>query len=134
MLALARKIVNGDEEEDESVEEVFAQARQAEALSEELLVDEGWHAVDEEAEPIPAEVHRNGTSHAAAAAETGGYVGEASEAGQRSLFSWSEFLYGESEDKPSRRNGKPKPSTLSMFEWALSLEQQQEEELVGTGR
>ena len=47
MLALARKIVNGDEEEQgESVEEVFAQARDAEAVSEELLVDEGWHAVD----------------------------------------------------------------------------------------
>ena len=47
MLALARKIVNGDEEE-ESVEEAFAQARDAKALSEELLVDEGWHAVEVE--------------------------------------------------------------------------------------
>ena len=59
MLALARKIVNGEEEEEESVEEVFAQAREAEAISEELLVDEGWHAV--EVEPEVLEVHRNGT-------------------------------------------------------------------------
>ena len=33
MMALARKIVSGDEEEDETVEAVFAQARDAEAAS-----------------------------------------------------------------------------------------------------
>ena len=61
MLALARKIVNGEEEEqDESVEEAFAQARDTEAVSEELLVDEGWHAV--EVEPEVLEVHRNGAA------------------------------------------------------------------------
>ena len=43
MLALARKIVNGEEEEErESVEDAFAQARDAEALSEKLLVDDEW--------------------------------------------------------------------------------------------
>ena len=42
MMALARKIVSGDEEEDaETMEEVFAQARDAEAASEEFLVDDG---------------------------------------------------------------------------------------------
>ena len=41
MMALARKIVNGDEDEPETVEEVFAQARNAEADAEELLVDDG---------------------------------------------------------------------------------------------
>ena len=61
MLALARKIVNGEEEEEgESVEEAFAQAREAEAVSEELLVDEGWHAVEVEPEVLVA--HRNGTA------------------------------------------------------------------------
>ena len=60
MLALARKIVNGEEEEEgESVEDAFAQARDAEAVSEELLVDEEWHAV--EVEPEMVEVHRNAT-------------------------------------------------------------------------
>jgi hypothetical protein len=34
--------------------------------------------------------------------------------------------------KPSRRNGKQKPATLPMFEWAL--EQERAEELVGAGR
>ena len=32
------------------------------------------------------------------------------------------------------RNGKAKPATLSMFEWALSLEQESEAEPVGAGR
>ena len=42
MMALARKIVSGDESEAETVEEVFALARNAEATAEELLVDDGW--------------------------------------------------------------------------------------------
>ena len=46
MMALARRIVSGDEEhaDDETVEEVFAQARDAETTAEELLVDDGWKA------------------------------------------------------------------------------------------
>ena len=54
MMALARKIVSGDEEEadDETMEEVFAQARDAEATAEELLVDDGWKVVDVEPEPV----------------------------------------------------------------------------------
>ena len=48
MMALARKIVSGDEEEDgaETVEEVFARARGAEATAEELLVDDGWKPIE----------------------------------------------------------------------------------------
>ena len=45
MMALARKIVSGDEDT-ETVEEVFAQTRNAEADAEELLVDDGWKAVE----------------------------------------------------------------------------------------
>ena len=44
MLALARKIVNGDEDEAETVEAVFAAARDAETEAEEYLVDDGWGA------------------------------------------------------------------------------------------
>ena len=58
MMALARKIVSGDEEEDETVEAVFAQARDAEAASEEYLVDDGWKTV--EIEPEAVEVNGNG--------------------------------------------------------------------------
>ena len=43
MLALARKIVNGEEDDAESVEAVFTQARDAEASAEEYLVDDGWN-------------------------------------------------------------------------------------------
>ena len=59
MMALARKIVSGDEEEDETVEAVFAQARDAEAASEEFLVDDGWKVVEVEPEAAPA----NGNDH-----------------------------------------------------------------------
>ena len=34
--------------------------------------------------------------------------------------------------KPKRRNGKPRPASLSMFEWAM--EQEREKETVGAGR
>ena len=60
MMALARKIVSG-EEEDETVEAVFAQARDAEAASEEFLVDDGWKVVEVEAETIA--VNGNGNGH-----------------------------------------------------------------------
>ena len=47
----------------------------------------------------------------------GGVVDEAPEP-QQSLFSWAEFMAGESV-KPRGRNRKPQPASLSMFEWAL---------------
>ena len=45
MMALARKIVSGEEDDAETVEDVLAQARDAEAASEEFLVDDGWKVV-----------------------------------------------------------------------------------------
>ena len=36
--------------------------------------------------------------------------------------------------KPRGRGRKPQPATLSMFEWALTLEQEGEAELVGAVR
>ena len=51
MLALARQIVSGEgtDAAGESVEAVFAQARDAEASAEEFLVDDGWKAVEVDA-------------------------------------------------------------------------------------
>ena len=46
MMALARKIVSGEEDEAETVEAVFAAARDAESVAEELLVDDGWKLVE----------------------------------------------------------------------------------------
>ena len=128
MLALARQIVNGEEEDSESVEQVFAQARDAEASAEEFLVDDGWKGV--EAEPEAVEVNGNGA--AIEPVNGNGHREEAAEA-QQSLFSWAEFLAGEPAEKQGR-NGKPKPSSLSLFEWALNAEQEREKEPAGAGR
>ncbi len=145
MMALARRIVSGDEEDTETMEEVFAHARNAESEAEELLVDDGWKVVEIEPEAIavngngnghhdpfdigptvelvPANGHANGNGN--------GHHDEEPEA-QQSLFSWAEFM-AEEPVKP-KRNGKPRPATLSMFEWAMTLEEQREEEPVGAGR
>ena len=152
MMALARKIVSGDEEEDaETMEEVFAQARDAEATAEGLLVDDGWKPV--EVEPEAVEVngnghhadgigptvelvpvnghHANGNGHAPAPVNGNGHHDEAPEPSalpsgrQQSLFSWAEFM-AEEPVKPKGRKQKPQPATLSMFEWAMSMEQEKE--------
>ena len=147
MMALARKIVSGDEEEDETVEAVFAQARDAEAASEEFLVDDGWKVVEVEPEAAPTNGnghHADGigptvelvldTGHGRAPAPVNGngHSDEAPEP-QQSLFSWAEFM-AEEPVKPKGRKQKPQSATLSMFEWALTVEQEREEELVGAGR
>ena len=66
MMALARQVVSGDAQEDaETLEAVFAQARDAEASAEEFLVDDGWQAPDTEPElePVAVEVHVNGNGN-----------------------------------------------------------------------
>ena len=146
MMALARKIVNGEEEDDaETVEAVFVQARDAEAVAEELLVDDGWKAV--EVEPEVVQVNGNGhhtgdiepsvelvmgNGHAAVPVNGNRHHDGAHETHQ-SLFSWAEFMTEELV-KPKARSRKPKGSSPSLFDWALSLEQEREEELVGAGR
>ena len=146
MMALARKIVNGEEQDDaETVEAVFVQARDAEAVAEELLVDEGWKAV--EVEPEVVQVNGNGhhtgdiepsvelvmgNGHAAVPVNGNRHHDGAHET-QQSLFSWAEFM-AEELVKPKARSRKPKGSSPSLFDWALSLEQEREEELVGAGR
>ena len=147
MMALARKIVSGDEDA-ESVEAVFAQARNAESTAEELLVDDGWKLV--EVEPETVAFNGNGTNghhdaidptvelvpvngHAPTGnghAPNGAGHYEAPEP-QQSLFSWAEFMAAEP-IKPTRRSRKPQPASASLFEWALTLEQ--DRELVGAGR
>ena len=154
MMALARKIVSGDEDEadDETMEEVLAQARNAENEAEEYLVDDGWKAVEVEPEAIavngnghhanghddlfgvgpavelaPVDEHEPANGNGA----NGHQDGEADEP-QQSLFSWAEFMA--EPVKPKRRNGKPQPATMSMFEWAMELEQEREKESVGAGR
>ncbi len=122
MLALARKIVAGEEDAG-SVESVFEQARQVAAEAEALLVDEGWHAP----KPEPAIVEAGGVT------VTSDAEGRREDAGepQRTLFSWAEFMAGEQDEPPKRRRRDEAP-TLSLFEWAL--EQEQEGALAGVAR
>ena len=152
-----------EEDEAETVEEVFAQARNAEATAEELLVDDGWKLVEVEPETIgvngnghyanghdaigptvelvPASGHNaNGNGHAPVPVNSlprTGYGGnghhEEADEPQQSLFSWAEFM-AEEPVKPKGRRSKPQPATLSMFEWAMDLEREREEEPVGVGR
>ena len=153
MMALARKIVSGDEEQEaESVEAVFAQARDAEATAEEYLVDDDWRPVEIEPEIIAVNGngkradgigptvelvvggshYANGNGHASTPVNGNGHNHEAPEP-QQSLFSWAEFM-AEEPVKPRGRGRKPQPATLSMFEWAFSLEEERKAEPVGTGR
>ncbi len=159
MLALARQIVSGDETDTdgESVEDVFARARDAEASAEEFLVDGDWQVVEVEPEAVAVNGnghHSNGNGHGDGIEATvelvlgnghhangngngahgDGHHDESGPAeGQQSLFSWAEFL-SEEPVKPRGRNGKAKPAAASLFDWALEKEQEREAELVGAGR
>ena len=149
MMALARRIVSGEEEDEaETMEEVFAQARNAESEAEELLVDDGWKVVEVEPETIA--VNGNGANgnghhdpfdigptvelvpangrHANGNGTNGHRDDEALEA-QQSLFSWAEFM---AEEPVKPRGRKTQAPSLSLFEWAV--EQEREEEPVGAGR
>ncbi len=145
MMALARKIVSGEEDEAETVEEVFAQARNAEATAEELLVDDGWKVVEVEPETIGGNGnghHANGNGHddlfgigptveLTPVTVNGNGNGHHVESGepQQSLFSWAEFMA----EEPAKAKGrKAQAPSLSLFEWAV--EQEREAEPVGAGR
>ena len=130
MMALARKIVSGDEEEDETLEAVFAQARDAEAASEEFLVDDGWKVVEVEPEAAPA--NGNGNCHAPAPVNGNchGRLDDEADEPQQSLFSWAEFM-AEEPVKTKGRGRKAQPASTSLFDWALDMEKEREEEPVG---
>ena len=60
----------------------------------------------------------------------GGHDG-AVEREKRSLFSWADFM-AELPEKQGSRSRKPDPATLSMFEWAHTLEHERyKEEVAG---
>ena len=73
--------------------------------------------------------HANGNGHHDEAPEPPAWPADR----QQSLFSWAEFMADEPV-KPRGRGRKPQPASLSMFEWAMTLEQQREGEPVGAGR
>ncbi len=111
MLALARKIVAGEEDAN-SVESVFAQAQQVVAEAEALLVDAEWAAEKPETVGV-------GTAVVVEAA-----VDDRPTEPQRSLFSWAEFLADTPEEPLPPRGRRDEAPTLSLFEWALEREQE----------
>ena len=165
MMALARQVVSGDAQEDaETLEAVFAQARDAEASAEEFLVDDGWQAAETipEPDPVAVEVHVNGNGdghhdvlgpteelvlgnahHANGLPSTGNGVngnGHQSPEHNEEPPVGQQSLFSWAEflaDEPARprgRSGKPKTASASLFQWALDKEQEQEKEPVGAGR
>ena len=149
MLALARKLVNGNEDDPaDTVEVALTQARAAETESEKYLVDDSWQTAEPEV-PTTAEIHLDTDAAdldvaeansddcdsnvvrpeaecvpetSFIAANRNGEV-EATES-QRTLFSWAEFMAN-----PGGHARSAQPS-LSLFEWAVTIEQAQEEEKV----
>ena len=134
MIELARRIVSGEQGEDEAVEEVFAQGQDAVSKAEKLLVDAHWRPVEVNGngnhdgfgptlELVPVNGHKgNGHHHDA-------------DESQQTLFSWAEFMAAEPAKSKGRRS-KPQPASLSMFEWAFEKEGERkvEAELVEAGR
>ena len=149
MMALARKIVSGEEENTaETVDDVFAAARAVEASAEELLVDEGWKTLDVEPEVNGSNgngrhnatgieqtvelvlenghhTNGNGNGHADVPITGNGANDLHPEVPepQKALFSWAEFMT-EEPVKPKGRSRKPQPASASLFEWALSFEKE----------
>lgn len=102
MMALARKIVSGEEDED-SVEAVFSAAQCVQAASEEFLVDDGWRAEDTGAEEDGrwAQFGPIGDEQEADQPEVA-----CPQEGRQQLFSWAEFL--SKDDGPvNKRRRKP---------------------------
>ena len=134
MLALARKLVNGNEDDTaDTVEAAFAHARASETESESYLVEDGWKAPESGIQTIVEVTAGSDTEGLEVPADHG--VGhqrpdsvEGDPESQRTLFSWTEFM-AEATAKPKGRAGNAQP-TLSLFEWAVAVEQTQEEERV----
>ena len=120
MMALARKLVSGDAD-DETVEDIFHQAQQIAAEADQLLVDADW----QRAEPQPATLVAlpSGPEPAAAALIPGGGHHSSEPREQASLFSWAEFLT-EPDEPPRRAGRRSAQSGPSLFDWALEREQQ----------
>ena len=126
MMALARKLVSGDTE-DEPVEAIFQQAQQIAAEADQLLVDAEWERT--EPQPAPVVALPSGAEPAAAAFIPCGHHGSSetqrspAQEQAQALFSWAEFMADQPEP-PQRRARGPQPSGPSLFEWALEREQQ----------
>ena len=118
MLALARKIVSGDEEDDgrDGGGGLRPGAGTPRPAAEEYLVDDDWRLAEVEAETVAVNGRRSITrpsdrrasSSWAMAAGNGNGGGEPIET-QRLLFSWTEFLTGRASEAAGAAAGSPGP-------------------------
>ena len=130
MLALARKLVNGNEDDAaDTVEAAFAHARASETESEAYLVDDGWQAAQVETHGIveiqtveDAEALESAAAHVNGHDRSPNSDAEATES-QRTLFSWSEFMA----EPTAKLKGRGQITHPSLFEWAVAMEQGQVE-------
>ena len=102
-------------------------------------MDDVWKVV--EIEPEAVTVNGNNGHHANDLVPTvelvpanglhpnGNGYDDVSPESQQTLFSWAEFM-AEEPVKPKRGGCKSQPASMSMFEWALELEQQKEKDAV----
>ena len=131
MLALVRKLVNGNEDDAaDTVEAAFANARASETEPEKYLVDGGWQAPEPEMPGIVELITDSDTENSAmedtnrdsnvAGAET-----DVAESPQ-TLFSCAEFM----SEPPANRRGSARnlQPSRSLFEWAVAMEQTHEAE------
>ena len=118
MMALARRIVNGEDEDQEPVESVFARARESEAEAEEMLVDDDWRDGDGADIEMFVDIGHDGEA---------AYQSSDEREARQTIFSWAEFI---AEEPGEGRGRKPKPASTSLFEWALGMEEEREAQTV----
>ncbi len=120
MLALARKLVSGEQDAD-SVESVFAQAQRVAAHAEALLVDDEWQRSEPDLEPLVVAFPSDRRADPVVELVPCGGHHSAPEP-QQSLFSWAEFV-AEQPEPAKRRGRQAQPASPSLFEWVLEQEQ-----------
>ena len=112
IMTLARQIVNETEfQSGDSLENIFARAREAEQEAERYLVDDEWHTTQAgpelEMEPDAAP--------------------KEPEPAQQSVFSWTEFM-AEPVQTARRRRSRKGPEAPSLFQWAAEQETSERQE------
>ena len=108
IMTLARQIVNETEfQSGNSLENIFARAREAEQENEQYLVDDEWHTTQAEMEPDETEEPEAAPKKP--------------EPAQQSVFSWTEFM-AEPVQTAGKRRSRKEPEAPSLFQWAAERE------------
>ena len=110
-MTLARRIFNQEEDDQESIEALFSQARQQQELDDEFLLDDPTGDQDPQPQPEPPPEPRDRQPD----------PGPSIQPTRTTLLNWKEFI-----DQPvSTRRNRPKRATQSLFEWAIETTTQE---------